>query len=171
MQCYIHVGWRHLSKDVGIVLTSSANLALTYHRPGPDISSLSQPYFYTLRLDSSLTYSGLMPVLPWHPPVWCQPYLDILRLDASLTLTSSGLMPSLLWQPPAWCQPYLDLLRLDAGLTLTSCSMQMLTDWSRTRFLKVVFTSIIISSYVELCETVYLFVFRIRRIFKCSTIV
>jgi hypothetical protein len=42
--------------------------------------------------------------------------------------------------------------------------MQMLTDWSRTRFLKVVFTSIIISSYVELCETVYLFVIRIRRI-------
>jgi hypothetical protein len=53
----------------------------------------------------------------------------------------------------------------------STCSMQMLTDWSRTRFLKVVFTSIIISSYVELCETVYLFVFRIRRIFMCSTIV
>ena len=51
------------------------------------------------------------------------------------------------------------------------CSMQMLTDWSRTRFLKVVFTSINISSHVELCETVYLFVFRICRIFMCSTIV
>jgi hypothetical protein len=55
--------------------------------------------------------------------------------------------------------------------TCMSCSMQMLTDWSRTMFLKVVFTSIIISSYVELCETVYLFVFRIRRIFMCSIIV
>jgi hypothetical protein len=44
------------------------------------------------------------------------------------------------------------------------CSMQMLTDWSRTRFLKVVFTSINISSHVELCETVYLFVIRICRI-------
>jgi hypothetical protein len=53
----------------------------------------------------------------------------------------------------------------------TYCSMQMLTDWSRTRFLKVVFTSIIISSHVEICETAYLFVFRIRRIFICSTIV
>ena len=42
--------------------------------------------------------------------------------------------------------------------------MQMLTDWSQTRFLKVVFTSIIISSHVELCETVYLFVIRICRI-------
>jgi hypothetical protein len=31
----------------------------------------------------------------------------------------------------------------------TFCSMQMLTDWSRTRFLNVVFTSIIISSHVE----------------------
>ena len=42
--------------------------------------------------------------------------------------------------------------------------MQMLTDWSRTRFLNVVFTSIIISSHVETCETVYLFVIRICRI-------
>ncbi len=40
----------------------------------------------------------------------------------------------------------------------------MLTDWSRTRFLNVVFTSIIICSHVGTCETVYLFVIRICRI-------
>ena len=42
--------------------------------------------------------------------------------------------------------------------------MQMLTDWSRTRFLNVVFTSIIISSHVVIQEIVYLFVIRICRI-------
>ncbi len=57
------------------------------------------------------------------------------------------------------------------GIYLAFCSMQMLTDWSRTRFLNVVFISNIITSHVETCETVYLFVFRICRIFVCSTIV
>ena len=56
-------------------------------------------------------------------------------------------------------------------VALDLCSMQMLTDWSRTRFLNVVFTSIIISSHVETCETVYLFVIRICRILYVSTIV
>jgi hypothetical protein len=85
--------------------------------------------------------------------------------------SNNGTATTLDWSVNIWFGKWWQLTIINPALPGTNCSMQMLTDWSRTRFLNVVFTSIIISSHVESYETVYLFVIRICRIFVCSTIV
>ena len=85
--------------------------------------------------------------------------------------SNNGTATTLDWSVNIWFGKWWQLTIINPALPGTNCSMQMLTDWSRTRFLNVVFTSIIISSHVESYETVYLFVIRICRILYVSTIV
>ena len=85
--------------------------------------------------------------------------------------SNNGTATTLNWSINIWFGKWWQLTIINPALPGTNCSMQMLTDWSRTRFLNVVFTSIIITSHVESYETVYLFVIRICRIFVRSTIV
>jgi len=62
---------------------------------------------------------------------------------------NNGTATTLDWSVNIWFGKWWQLTVFNPALPGTNCSMQMLTDWSRTRFLNVVFTSNIISSHVE----------------------
>ena len=143
------------------LLLSWVHVADVFHGCTP-----CHPYFTLLTLFADFTHVVTFISLDVRP----------LRVNHFINFSNfvnniNGTASTLDWSVNIWFGKWWQLTIINPALPGTNCSMQMLTDWSRTKFLNVVFISNIITSHVETCETVYLFVIRICRIFVCSTIV